>query len=489
MRRLFAFLAMACVATAHVGSPDVFYEGEAGPYHLLVTIRPPEVIPGVAEVEVRSTTNDVREVRVVPLRLTGPGAQFAPTPDVAKRSTEDPQFYTGSLWLMGFGSWQVRVQADGSKGTGEISIPVPALAVRSSTMQRGLGAGLFALMLILVVGIVSIVGAGVREAQLEPGLAPSEKNKRRGAIVMAVTLVLVCAAVYLGNQWWGSEANAYARHIYKPIVMSGTVENGVRLVLRLEEAGWLGSGKLDDLILDHGHLMHLFVVSSPAMDRIWHLHPAQTEPGAFAMQLPEMPAGRYRLFGDIVHASGIPETGTTEMEIPQVAPGTPLGPDDAAGTGAPAAQADANRTVSPLSAGFRMVWEREAAPLRAKRADLFRFRVEDASGKPAEDLELYMGMPGHAEFVRDDFQVFAHVHPSGSTPMAALMIAQAQVSGANSSGNDASGMQSTHAMHTTGLPPEVSFPYGFPQPGSYRIFVQVKRAGKVETGIFDARVE
>jgi hypothetical protein len=50
-------------------------------------------------------------------------------------------------------------------------------------------------------------------------------------------------------------------------------------------------------------------------------------------------------------------------------------------------------------------------------------------------------------------------------------------------------MPGMHAMHSSGLPPEVSFPYGFPRPGQYRIFVQVKRAGKVETGIFDARVE
>jgi hypothetical protein len=31
------------------GSPDVFFEGQAGPYKLLVTIRPPQVVPGVAE--------------------------------------------------------------------------------------------------------------------------------------------------------------------------------------------------------------------------------------------------------------------------------------------------------------------------------------------------------------------------------------------------------------------------------------------------------
>jgi hypothetical protein len=37
-------------------------------------------------------------------------------------------------------------------------------------------------------------------------------------------------------------------------------------------------------------------------------------------------------------------------------------------------------------------------------------------------------------------------------------------------------------------PPTVEFPYGFPQPGHYRLFVQVKLGGRVETGVFDANV-
>jgi hypothetical protein len=30
---------------------------------------------------------------------------------------------------------------------------------------------------------------------------------------------------------------------------------------------------------------------------------------------------------------------------------------------------------------------------------------------------------------------------------------------------------------------------GFPEPGDYRIFVQVKRRGRVATGVFDTQVE
>jgi hypothetical protein len=126
----------------------------------------------------------------------------------------------------------------------------------------------------------------------------------------------------------------------------------------------------------------------------------------------------------------------------------------------------------------------------------FKFSVQDKDGKPVTDMEPYMGMAGHAEFVRSDMSVFAHVHPAGSVSMAALELAQQGISvasgpmqGSAMSGMSASGMAMDMPMSSGPLPPEVSFPYGFPKPGDYRIFVQIKRAGRVQTAAFDAHVE
>src|SRR6185295_10145906 len=132
---------------------------------------------------------------------------------------------------------------------------------------------------------------------------------------------------------------------------------------------------------------------------------------------------------------------------------------------------------SPTADGGRIVWIRGAKPLVTRQLTMFTFRVEDANGQPAADLELYMGMPGHAVFVKRDRRVFAHVHPSGSAPMAALQIAM-----------PSSDPHQAHAA-AAALASVVSFPYGFPEPGDYRIFVQVKRSGSVQTGVFDVSVE
>jgi hypothetical protein len=60
----------------------------------------PQVIPGVAEVEVRTSSGDVREIATAVARLSGPGSQYLPVPNLAKQSKTDPRFFNSSLWLM-----------------------------------------------------------------------------------------------------------------------------------------------------------------------------------------------------------------------------------------------------------------------------------------------------------------------------------------------------------------------------------------------------
>ncbi|HVG90397.1 MAG TPA: hypothetical protein VNB54_02805, partial [Alphaproteobacteria bacterium] len=394
MKKLFPFifvLLLPLAGTAHVNSPDVFYDGYAGPYHLLVTLRPPTVVPGVAQVRIRSVSNDVNEINILPLRMIGVGAKMAPLPDTAKRSKDDPQLFTGSLWIMVRGSWKVQVQASGSKGTAQVEVPLPAVSTSSQPMQAGLGVLLAFLGLALAAGLIGIIFAATREAALNAGEGPAPAQNRRGRIGLGIAAVIVVAAFILGNQWWGSEASANDRLNYKvPNMKPSLVGGSLRLHLenpnaseptrfRSEQPDRI---RLDDLIPDHGHLMHLFIVRMPDMKAFWHLHPDQTQPGDFAVNLPTMPEGRYKLYADIVHHTGFPETQVATVNLPAVT-GEALSGDDS-GSSFNLSLGD----IAQLSGGYRMVWENGIPPgplgergelpkFKAGEPYWFRFRIED----------------------------------------------------------------------------------------------------------------
>jgi hypothetical protein len=477
--------------SAHVNSPDVYYDGQAGPYHLLVTVRPPEVVPGVAQIDIRSDEK-VDQVEILPMKMVGAPANLAPTPDSAERSGTDPQLFHGKLWIMARGSWKVQVRVTGKQGTGEMAVPVPAVSTHSATMRTGMGALLSVLGIILLAGMVGIIGAANRDASLEPGQEPSASQSKRAYRRMAVAAVVLAAAVIGGGYWWRAEANANARLNYRLPQAQASLQGGNVLRLELDNPNKLENMftpemvarikrlgvkipdvfRLDDLIPDHGHLLHLFLVRTD-MKSFWHLHPDQEGVGEFSAKLPSLPAGSYQIYADIVHDTGFPETQVSVINLPAIS-GAPLTGDDS-GT----ADLSTANNIAQLPNGYRMVWERGTQPLQAQEAFWFRFRVEDKDGKPASDLEPYMGMAGHAVFISNDGRIFAHVHPAGSVAMAAVDLADNQP------------QPQKHEMAGVNSAPmsgEVSFPYGFPQNGDYRIFVQIKRGGHVETGEFTAHV-
>ena len=495
---LAGILALPAAGQAHVGSPDVFFEGHAGPYRLLVQIQPPDVVPGTARIRVR-TEDGVRRVAFRPLYFQT-GREGAPRPEEGVRAAGDERLFTGQLWLMEFGSSSVELEVDGGQGRGRVVVPVPALATARRGMDRGLGALLAALGLLLVGGAVAIVRAGAVDAVSPMDAAPDVAQRRRARKVVLVTSAVVALALVLGQRWWRAVDRQYLRHMYRPARLTAAVRPGDVLSLAVDDSGWM-ERRSGDYVLDHGKLMHLFLVRDdggsgaqpqsgvsprgpstgihfrrePPEDAFAHLHPVPSGADSFETALPALPEGRYRLFADVVREDGLAETLTAEAVLRPSRAGERTGPVDAD---------DSWRTgsVAPgpsqsLEDGSTMTWDTAVAPLSSGTLTALRFNVTAADGSPAV-LSPYMGMLGHAAILRDDGSVFVHVHPVGTVSMAA------QAAFARRMGEEAA---MDHGAHG-GASGTVSFPYSFPRPGRYRLWVQVKREGRVLTGVFDANV-
>ena len=183
-----------------------------------------------------------------------------------------------------------------------------------------------------------------------------------------------------------------------------------------------------------------------------------------------LPAGRYRVYGDIVHESGYAQTLVGHVEIGASSAGTLRDPDDSWFAGKAASETAA--AAFDLADGSRVTWRRGEAPLVAGAERVLAFDVRDAAGTILP-VEPYMGMAAHVAVASRDGEVFAHLHPSGSISMAA----QEKLTGANAD---------AHAGHTMTLDGSVAIPYAFPRPGPYRLWVQFKRGGQVMTAAFDA---
>ena len=102
--RFLLIILVALVSWGHVGSPNVFFDGAAGPFPVRVIVRPPEVIPGVAEVTVRIKEGTAERVTVQPVQWKA-GAKGAPPPDIAEPvagadAGAATQLWTARLWML-----------------------------------------------------------------------------------------------------------------------------------------------------------------------------------------------------------------------------------------------------------------------------------------------------------------------------------------------------------------------------------------------------
>ena len=492
-------LGAALALSAHVGTgtSNAYFEGPAGPYGIRVIVRTPDVIPGLAQISVRVTRGDgVERVTVRPLRWDV-GLEGAPPPDPARPVAGDPTLYDAELWLMTAGSYSVHVDVAGTEGQGTAFVPVLAVAESRLDMNRGMAAALIGAAAFLFVGAMTVFGAAVRESVLAPGTAPDARRRTRGRLATSIGGVVLALLCWGGWAWWGAADAAYVSRIYRPPSTVSSMEasaGGSRLTLRVDDPSW-GGRTWSPLMSDHGKLMHMFLIKDGDLSAFAHVHPLRVGDDSFTVAWPDLPAGDYSIYADIVHESGFAQTLVDRVHAPASQTGMEVVPATVAQAGATTLARDPDdswSTLRPLGdaradsyglrSGRTIRWER-AGPAVADAETTLNFAVMEADGV-ASVLEPYMGMMSHAAVMRDDGSVFVHLHPSGSINMAA------QQRFASAEGAEGAGGRTMHGMQHV-LAPEnrVTFPFVFPEPGPYRVFVQVKVGGAVETAAFDVEVQ
>ena len=135
-----------------------------------------------------------------------------------------------------------------------------------------------------------------------------------------------------------------------------------------------------------------------------------------------------------------------------------------------------------------MTWSGDATPLAANRTTDLRFVVHDAKGAVPQ-LQSYLGMAAHAVILRDDQSVFIHLHPMGTVaPISQRVFALRDLGDTTSTGRLRADSLAAATLPVMSMSGELTFPYEFPKPGRYRVWVQVRPDRRVLTGAFDVDV-
>ena len=463
---LFLLLAITN-ACAHVGNPYVSYEGNAGPYQVRVSIQPPEVVPGRAQINVRVHNGAPTKVTALPVRWDA-GRKGSPPPDFARPVQGETNLFSTDLWLMDFGAYSVFVDVEGPRGAGTAIVPINSVSNKRLEMSKGAGVAFLVAGSVLVILLICIIGAAVRESVLPPNAGPEQLHTHRARFSMAVAVVLLGLLLWKGNAWWTEvDAEFRGNRLFKPIEIPAHIrkENG-RSILAVEadasDREWRDH---TPLVADHGKLMHLFLIEKEEMKAMAHLHPVQVPPGVFEAAVPQLPGGTYSLYAEVTHESGLARTLIATVDLP--------------GSGAAATPEDAEDSWWPNGESAMNIRQLNAGPFTAREEVLLRFDALGNDGKPAP-LEPYMGMWSHAAVRASDGTVFTHLHPSGTISMTAQELFARREKGED--------LRKPIDVMCGRPERELVFPYSFPKAGTYRMWVQVKANGSIVTAAFDLQV-
>ncbi|WP_188316814.1 hypothetical protein [Solihabitans fulvus] len=411
---------------------------------LTVVLRRAPLVPGPLTVDV--IAHD--PVRSVGIDLTATALEGMPAANPAgnratlRLTAGRPGVYTTALRVDRPGQWQLDLRAqDGEKAVLPFRVLVPRAAAWELVVYPG-----FALAGVFMVG--ALVAAVLRRRWLGTAAAGGAVV----ALAVGLTAALLSSAIpaalpdgaapTIANN--PADGFAAGGRPYVNLTLGTEPAQpvaGVEFTLRLRLSDGATGQPIDDLVSHHAALAHT-VVTSQDCTFFRHIHPVLTAPGVLEVRLTVDRPGRYLVHTEFERADSGGQLVTGSFEAGGTATATPLAPSTAE-------QPQTELVTSP------------ARPVAGEPTEL-RLQVTVA-GRPARDLQPWLGMAGHL-IVRDprgDF--FGHVHE----------------------------MDSMAAQSTPGVPvpdetvaqygPTLRFTFTFPSPGRYPVWIQYARDFQVHT--------
>lgn len=223
---------------------------------------------------------------------------------------------------------------------------------------------------------------------------------------------------------WSVQADADVR--------TSRVSRSSRLTLRVTDAAT--GAAVRDFERVHEYPLHLFVVSEDFRD-FQHVHPVMDVRGEWSVPWRAAQRGRYWVYGDFLPVGGPPQMLQRMITVE--------------------ASSQSRRNTDAVD--VKGALNTSTPTLRTGDEARLTIALTDAkSGAPIDDLEPYLGAWGHLFVLHEGRDEALHAHPDSAA--------------------------------TTAGGPAIAFDVMFPRPGTYHVWMQVKRRGAIVTLPFVVRV-
>jgi len=213
-----------------------------------------------------------------------------------------------------------------------------------------------------------------------------------------------------------------------------------------------------DLQIVHEKPMHLLVVSKDLAE-FYHVHPEQqAEDGSYRVQHTFPNGGEYTIYTDFTPRAAVQVVEQINVKV--------------AGNERPTMALVADTKFEKTIDGLKVVM-RPSSELKAGEELTLDFQAFDAvSGKPATDLQNYLGELAHFVIISEDMKDFVHAHPMARGESMDSM----KMDDKRSDSHDHSKMDGAGAKPSAS---EVSAHTTFPRAELYKLWAQFQRNNKV----------